>query len=211
MGYSIKETRTDVDFLAHLKNRKIPILVLDQKWHHLFAGIGKPDSVQALEKKVGELLARQGRLNQDFKEYKKLKSTLMKNIVENMDGAEEGENHASSKKLSEDRRLIDEINQKIEDCEDELLEVPKQIKEANDALMQETVAFFYQKLRVNTRDIEEISEWIKNIRIELKKQIIRKQNAEVKNKEIYSYMHDIFGPQVVDVFDLKYESEEEEA
>ncbi|MCI8280562.1 MAG: hypothetical protein HFI76_02415 [Lachnospiraceae bacterium] len=210
MGYRIRETRTEQDFSAKLKGKKIPILVLDQKWHHIFAGTKKPDIILKYEKQVDEELARQGRLTQELKELKKLKSTLMKNIVENMEGAEL-KDHPSSKKLSQDRRLIDEINEKMERCEDDLLELPHILRQANDNLMTETMKYCYGLLRTNETDIEEIGEWIKNIRVELKKQIIIKQSAEIKNKEIYSYMHDIFGPQVIDVFDLKYESKEEDA
>ncbi len=42
------------------------------------------------------------------------------------------------------------------------------------------------------------------IRIELKKNVVRKQEYEISNQEIYSYMHDIFGAEVVDLFDMKY-------
>jgi hypothetical protein len=41
--------------------------------------------------------------------------------------------------------------------------------------------------------------------VELKRNIIRKQNREINNKEIYSYMHDIFGKDVITLFDVHYE------
>lgn len=41
------------------------------------------------------------------------------------------------------------------------------------------------------------------MRKELKKKIIRKQEGEQKNKELYAYMHDIFGPDVIEMFDIK--------
>ena len=41
-----------------------------------------------------------------------------------------------------------------------------------------------------------------------KKNIIKKQNREINSKEIYSYMHDIFGAQIIDIFDLKQEEQE---
>jgi uncharacterized protein YbcI len=63
--------------------------------------------------------------------------------------------------------------------------------------------FCYNRLRTNYREAEEIAEWIKQVRIELKKNIIRKQNREINNKEIYAYMHDIFGKDVIDLFDVK--------
>ena len=48
------------------------------------------------------------------------------------------------------------------------------------------------------------------MRIDLKKNIIKKQNREINSKEIYSYMHDIFGAEIIDVFDLKDEEEQEQ-
>lgn len=208
MPYLIRTTKTNLDFSGSLKDVKVPLLILDQKWHHLFAGSKKPGAVQAAEKQLGEALAYQGRLQQELKEFRKLKSNLMKSIVENMDGTE-GNNRQQEKKLQENRRLIDEINEKMEAHEDELLEMPKRLKEINDVLMQETMHYCYGKIRSNALDIDEIGKWIKDIRIELKKQIIRKQHAEILNKEIYSYMHDIFGPKMLDVFDLQYQPEEE--
>lgn len=207
MPYSIDKTTKEHNFAGILKSTKIPLLVLDQKWHHIFPPGKKPDNIAKLEKKLDELLAEQGRVNQELKELKKLKSNLMNDIMENMEGTEG--NRSSSKKLEENKRLINEINEKIDASEDILLDMPKLLKDANDVLMQETMEYCYTKLRTNATDIEAIGNWIKEVRIELKKQIIRKQNAELKNKEIYSYMHDIFGPLIVDIFDLKYEAEEE--
>lgn len=42
------------------------------------------------------------------------------------------------------------------------------------------------------------------IRVELKKRLIRKQEMEQMNQELYSYMHDIFGAEVIEIFDMKY-------
>ena len=53
-------------------------------------------------------------------------------------------------------------------------------------------------------EIEKIAEWIAKIRIELKKNVIRKQEREWLNQEMYAYMHDIFGPEVIEIFDMTY-------
>lgn len=37
----------------------------------------------------------------------------------------------------------------------------------------------------------------------IKKNIIRKQNREINNKEIYAYMHDIFGKDIINLFDVQ--------
>ena len=121
----------------------------------------------------------------------------------NMDAIDTPSEDAKSKKMEEDRRLIDEVNQKIADNEDALLDIPKEITTTNDALMMETMTFCYEQLRENYHEAEEISDWIKKIRVELKKNIIRKQNREINNREIYAYMHDVFGKDIINLFDVK--------
>lgn len=194
------------EFRQALKLKKIPILVLDQKWHRLFAIHGKTDMIKEVEAQLNTLLARQGKLNNELKELKKLKNQLMGSIVQNMDESQA----THDKKMEETKRLIDEANEKMEAYEDELLELPKLIKETNNELMLLSMDYFYDKLKINSAESAEIEEWINNIRVELKKNIIRKQNRDINNREIYAYLHDIFGPEVLDLFDIKYEEEQEE-
>lgn len=194
------------DFESALKDKKVPILVLDQKWHRLFAIHGKTEEIKQVESQLNSLLAEQGKLNNELKELKKVKKQLMDNIVENMDDAAKGENEKlRTKKLEEDKRLIDDINNKIDEKEDTLLDIPKQINDVNRELMLLSMDYFYGKLRVNQEQAKEIADWINQVRIDLKKNIIRKQNREINNKEIYSYLHDIFGHDVIELFDVAHD------
>ena len=196
--------KTEEEFKIALSNKNIPILVLDQKWHRLFAIHGKTDEIKEAEAEVSELLALQGKINNELKKLKKIKSQLMDDIVQNMD--DENDNSAErEKKRQENKKLIDEVNEKIAEEEDRLLEIPKEIKDANDRLMILSMDYFYSKIRVNHTEAQEIEEWIAQVRIDLKKNIIRKQNRTINNKEIYSYLHDIFGAEVLDLFDIQYD------
>jgi hypothetical protein len=193
------------EFRAALQNKKVPILVLDQKWHRLFAIHGKTEAVQEKEAELNALLARQGKLNTELKEMRKKKNQLMSNIVQNMDGTASNATQEAirGKKLDADSKMIDEINEKTAAYEDELLEIPQKIRTANEELMLLSMDYFYEKLRVNQAESKEIDEWIQEIRIELKKNIIRKQNRDINNREIYAYLHDILGPEVLDLFDVQ--------
>lgn len=198
------------EFVKALEDVKVPLLVLDEKWHHLFVGVGKSKEVAEWETKVNDLLKLQGKLNQDLKDLKKLKTNLMNSIVDNMDdGSSDGNGTLRQKKMEENKRLIDEINVKMEEAEDQLLDIPRSLDEANKMLMIYSMDLCYKKLRTNAAEIEEIGTWIKRIRVELKKNIIIKQADEQKNEEIYTYMHAILGPKMLDVFDLKYEEDGE--
>lgn len=197
--------KNEEEFKKALQGKNVPILVLDQKWHRLFAIHGKPQEVVELESSLNALLARQGKLNTDAKALKKLKGQLMDNIMLNMQETDDSaQNIVRDQKLEADRKMIDETNAKIETIEDELLELPKQIHAVNESLMLVSMDYFYEKLRVNKEESEEIDAWIKQVRIDLKKNIIRKQNRDINSHEMYAYIHDVLGAEVLDLFDAEY-------
>lgn len=200
------------DFKSALINKTIPNLTLDQKWHRLFAIHGKTEEIKAAETQINTLMTTEARLNTRLKELKRLKNQLLNNIVQNMDNAKDGEALTlHEKKQEENKRLVNETNQKIDECEDELVDIPYQIRKANEELMLLSMDYFYEKLRINREESAEIETWINQVRIDLKKNIIRKQNRDINNREIYEYLHDIFGAQVIDIFDIKYEEESRES
>lgn len=196
-------------FRGALREVNVPFLVLDPKWHRLFSLYGKTKEIAAREEAFNRLLAEQGDCNARLKSLRGLKSTLLDNIVENMDGTGEGKaGSLEGRRLKEDRRLVGEINEKIDVLEARLLELPRLLREKNEALMLSTMEYCYEKMRVNEREAERISEWIRQMRIELKKKIIRKQDCVLNNREIYAFLHDMFGSQTLDLFDIAYEKEE---
>ena len=198
--------KSEEDFKKALIGKKVPLLVLDQKWHRLFAIHGKTDQIKEIETQLDRYLAEQGQCNNDLEDLKKLKSKLMSNIVQNMDGTTEiADSVSRQKKLDDDKRMIDEINEKVENLENRLLELPKLINETNESLMLMSMDYFSEKIITNREESKEIEEWISGIRIELKKNIIKKQNRDINNREIYAYLHDIFGAEVLDLFDIQYD------
>lgn len=191
------------DFKSALIGKTVPLLILDQKWHRLFAVHGKTNEIKELESKLHSLLTEQSKLNTRLKELKRLKGKLLDEIVQNME--------ENDKKIEENKRLIDEVNEKLDECEEKLVDIPYQIRETNDELMILSMDYFYEKIRVNQEEAVEIEEWINQVRIDLKKNIIRKQNRDINNREIYAYLHDIFGAEVINIFDLKYDEESKES
>ena len=184
-----------------LKGKRIPILTLDNKWYRLFTMMEPDQELKRLEESLNDLLKQQGKMNTESKSIKKLKKKLMDEIVQLM----ERDDTAANKKIEENKRLIEECNQKLDDYQDKLLDIPKEIDQANYALMIRTMEMCYEVLQENSKEIDEIGEWITQVRIELKKNIVRKQEKEIKNHELYSFMHDIFGADVVEIFDVNQE------
>ena len=192
-------------FEQALAGKKVPVLTLDNKWYKLFRNLAELPRIQEQEKKLNELVQRQGQLNVDSKNIRKLKRKLMDEIVPMANELEQGRNKSLEKKLDEHKRLIEECNEKLEKYQDELLDLPGQIQRVNHTLMLATMDYCYESMQENTQQITEIAQWVKYIRIELKKNLVRKQEMEYQNRQIYTYMHDLFGADVIDLFDMKYD------
>lgn len=201
-------SRTEEVFKPALTNIKIPVLTLDNKWHQLFTQMKPNKRLKRLEEKLNELLKRQGKANTDIKEIRKLKKRLLQEIMDNAEEAAVENNPKAQKKAEENRRLVKECNEKIQEYEDELLELPKEIDKVNYELMLATMEVCYERLKNNEREIEEITKWVTEIRTELKEKLVHKQDMESMNQELYSYMHDIFGADVINLFDMKYQVKE---
>ncbi len=197
-------------FKEALAGKEIPLLTLDNKWHQLFtqAQTEIPAEVQRGEVKLNELIKRQGKLNTESKDIRKVKKKLMTEIMEMADLSGGNPDAATEKKMEDNRRLINECNERLEDYARELRLLPEEIAQINHKLMLITMDICYQKIAENTKEIDKIEEWVKDIRIEMKKKLIRKAENEQEVFSLYSYMHDIFGAEVIEIFDLKYNPEE---
>ena len=171
--------------------KNIPILTLDERWYHLINEKNKTDEIAYWEKQVNELLKKQGRINNDIKDIKKLKKQLINDVVENME--DDDSSRQKQKRMSQNQRLIQESNDKIASLEDELLEVPRELARANEKLLTETLKACYDRMNANTEDIEVLDKWINATRVKLKKNILIKQDKETVNNNMCS--HDIIGPE----------------
>ena len=188
-----------------LAGRRIPPLTLDNKWYQLFKQADVTDKVKTYEEEVNELLKEQAKLTMEYKNLKKVKGTLMDGILNAMDKINEDEDDFASRVRTEQKRLLEEVNEKMEEKEERLSELPKEIDEANVELMLITMNIFYERFVNNMEEIKEIDQWVNEVRAELKKNLIIKQDKETESVELYSYMHDIFGPKILEIFDLRYD------
>ncbi len=191
------------EFAKALEGIKVPVLTLDNKWYRLLSKLSR-ESVKSYENELNALLKRQGKVNTETKEIRKHKKRLMGEIVTMVDELEQNPNPGLEKKIEDTKKLIDACNERLDSYKDEILELPGLIDAANLKLMQMTMEYCYKDLQENTRAAQEIDQWVTDIRIQLKKQLVRKQEMEYQNHEIYTYMHDIFGANVIELFDMKY-------
>lgn len=199
MGITIDDVKQNVAY------KQLPLVILDERWHHLFPEEEKTPKIRELEHALGELLKRQGKITNDIKGVKAIKNKLMQEILDNADNVELSE-AKRQKLMNRDQKLIMEAKEKLEKLEEEELLLPGKIRDCNIALVIEGVQVCYNRIHANYDDIQLLGKWINEARIELKKKVLIKQDKEIKNNEIYSYMHDILGPEMMEVFDTKSNS-----
>ncbi len=193
-------SRTERVYRPALAGKKVPILTLDGKWYQLFRNVGMTAEISQKADELNALLRRQGKINTESRQIKAIKKKLLDEMVP----LSAQNNSDAAAKLQEHKKLIDDCNTKLEGYQDEMLDLPEQITEVNIDLMLLTMDSCYDLLKDNNADIKRYQDMIKKMRIELKKDIIKKQDKEIMNREMYSYMHDIFGAEVINLFDMKY-------
>lgn len=180
-----------------LRGKKVPILVLDQRWHKLFPGGVKPAHIAAIEENLNNLLKEQGKLVNEIKDLKKAKKKLMDAIVSGMS------NSGNDKKKDKQQKLLLETKERIEKESDRLMELPYEIKRANEELLVNGVAYCYEELRTRAESLEKLKAEIDTQREELKEKVAHRVELEESVDASYSLMHDLLGREVMNLFDKK--------
>ncbi len=196
MALTIEEVKKNTSY------KRLPILILDERYHRLFPEEDKTPEIKKLEKKLSDMLKRQGQVTNDLKAVKKIKADLIQSVLQNVENTELSDSKRQ-KLMNANQKLILEAKEKIEALEQEETDMPENIRTANLALVLECVEVCYERIHQNYEDIQILGKWINEVRIELKKKVLVKQDKETKNAEIYSYMHDLLGPEMMEIFDNK--------
>ncbi|HHW67581.1 MAG: hypothetical protein PWP07_1129 [Epulopiscium sp.] len=196
-----KKADLDMEMLRH---SRVPILILDKVWHNIFPPEKKTKTIRDLEERLGNLLKQQGQLNNDLKDYLKLKKKLMDGILELTTEAFNNENEAAKKEMEKNQKYILEINEKIEEIQNRLATIPEEIQEVNGKLLEESVKICYGEMKEHQKALEELNEWIEKTRELLKAKLEEKTIHEEKASQIYSYLHDLVGADFIDYLDKNY-------
>ena len=195
----------DEVYMSALEGKSIPILTLDDKWHQLFTQTEMTPEIEALADELSALVERDAKIRTETKNIKRLKKKMLDEIVTLRDQANKTGSAKIEHEISERTRLIGECNDKLASRQDELLDLSREIYDVDYKLMIETMKACYETLHDNTDEIKALDQWVSQVRVELKKNVIRLQEREMENYNLYSYMHQIFGPEVIELFDLKYD------
>lgn len=193
----MKKVNIDESLRVLLKNQKVPVLILDERWHKLFPPETKPTQIRQLETRLEDLLKEQGKLVNELKELKVAKKKLMDGVVANMGDMGEFQD----KKAKKSKDLILEMNERIEQDTERVMDMPYLIKEANQQLLVAGIKICYNKLDGKKEELEELINEINIMREILKSKAAYRLQMEQERDFIYTLMHDMLGPKIIQIFD----------
>ncbi len=182
------------DIIHRIKRKRIAPLTLDVKWQAIFNTPDKPANIAKLEKQLNDIMKRQGGINNDKKDLKRIKKKLMLEIVENMDSEEDSR---ADKKVRKSKELIEDINDKLILLEDEELDIPDNMADINAQLMLESMDEILDSYEANEDDIEVLESWINETRIELKKRVLLLQKKKEENEMMERYLLDMVDTDII--------------
>lgn len=190
-----------IDFRKIFKGRKIPLVTLDERWLMLFPKEKMTNYMSELCQKVNDLLKKQGRAVEEIKGFKRYKSQLMQEIMDNMDVNHTELGRLKAKKLDKNQKLIMELNLQLQDTEDQLSSLPFEIREVNELLLAETTKECYHYLIETGKKMNQVKQTIMEYEERLLELREEAKALEKSNREIYFYMHDILGTETMKQID----------
>ncbi len=198
-----KKDVQELDIKVLFKN-DISILILDERWNGLFKNIVKTSKLIDCENKIKELLKEQSRLTSEAKEIAIKKKEYMDGIIKLTTEAFDNNNEEARLKMQECEKLIVSINKRIKEIEERILDVPKEIRQANLELLEQTVKVVYFSIRENQHKVTALDKEIAETREHLKKLIDERGLLAQDDTDTYSYFHDLLGKDELQKLDEIY-------
>ena len=202
-----KKEPVNIDFHRAIRGKNLPLLTLDERWISLFGAENMTVRMKELQAQMNELLKRQGKCVEELKGYKRYKSQLLQEIMENMEVNDTLLGRLKAKKLEKNQKLVLEINQQMEQSEEELSNIPYEIKAANEELLVETTKVCVEQLVSTGAELNQIQSEILELEANLKQLKRQEKKIQQTNREIYLYLNDMLGTptmkQIDDQLDLR--------
>ena len=183
-----------------LERKRLPIVLLDPLWHTAKEHI-KSGAIDKAEKELQELLKEQGRLNTDYKEYTVIKQNFLKEILVVSSKAQDRSDSTALEELNKLHQSTLAANQKLEDIENRLDEIDKEIEIKNKEIISEMIAVGYSYIESYKQEDEILEAEITALREEMLKKTNKKKENEAFLKEIYNYLHSIVGREQIEILD----------
>ena len=108
------------------------------------------------------------------------------------------------KKIEKKKKYVDDINKKLKHHELELTTIPQRISLINKDLMNATMNTFYHTMMNKKEKAAELEKRVIDLKTEIQEAIIIRDEAKTDYQNLYSYIHGVVGPDVIEQYDRYY-------
>lgn len=189
------------NFRKVFEGRRVPLVSFDERWLTIFPKERMTAHMKELSATVNDLLKRQSKLTEDIKGYRRYKEQLMQEIMDNMEVDDSFFGKLKAKKLEKNQKLILEVNSQLQQLEDELAQIPSLMSGVNEELLIETTRECFHELIKTDNHVNLLKDCIKEYEDKLHELKEEAKEVEKTNREIYLYMHDMLGPDLMKCID----------
>ncbi len=187
-----------------LRKNDIDILILDERWNSLFVNIEKTPDIIAFEVLLKELLKKEAKITIEKKNIELIKKKCMSKILELTPLVYDKHVEKAKEEMSECEVEIKRINKRFAEIEEELYKTEREIKHTNIELLEQAVLVVYFKIRKIQKRKDELTIHIEQLKDKLKHLIEEKEAIVEDSGEVYTYFHDLLGPEELERLDQKY-------
>ena len=187
----------DKDIL--LKN-KIPLLHSEPNWIKLFGSVDDKKIENAREELM-ELVAKERELEIQSRELQRQKLKSMKMILGISDSINNESKVENIGLLDEYKEQVLEVNDALDEVAFMLETIPKEIRESNLKLLNATIQYSYDELKIKEKFVKEANDEIEVLRERLKGLIDTKHDYEEWINETYTFLHGLLGSEEIDKID----------
>lgn len=183
-----------------IKNKKLPIVLLDPLWHSAKEHI-QSKKIDHAERELQKLLKEQAKLNTDFKEYTVVKQNFLKDILVYSGKAQENGDPSVLEELDKLHQSTLGANEKLDGIERRLEEVEEEIDKKNKEIISEMIAVGYSYIENYKAQNDLLESEIAALREEMLRKTNMKKESDAFLKDIYHYLHSIIGREQIEVLD----------
>lgn len=183
-----------------LRKNNIPLLFNDLGWIKLF-GNSSDRNIESSKETLMELLAKQKQVESEINKLQREKSNSMKMILGVSDSVNNDNKSENIGLLDEYKQNILDINEKLDELTFQMETIPKEIRDANFKLLNDTVKYGYDELKYKQKIVDKSMAEIEFLRERLKELITTKHDYEEWVNETYTFLHGMLGSEIIEKLD----------
>lgn len=186
-----------------LYTKELPVVILDNSWHKIKKLIADKEFLSS-EEKLMALLKERGELTNKIKSLLKRKTSLLNKILDisnKLNNSGNSNNPILEQEITKSRNLLLQVNDLLEKCNTDSARVEKEFLECNFTLVEDTVAKSYVIMKDYIENISQLDEEIEEHKKLVSVKSEEKRKLEVKQQELYNYLHKIVGRDNIEKLD----------